>query len=231
MFDYENEFDEEVDLEGEESTYGENQDINEDGTEATNHEKPKANDVPLSRFLEEKQKRKDLEKRLRSYEDNEVKNKYKEKWVNKGFEDDYAEAQADIEYKIHLQDAKLKDMELDAEISTLSKEDEYFSDATSYKSEIKAKMKEKGLTAEEAYLILRKKSRNREVQIDMEQKELAGKRGNGSVNTNPTSSPSNPRNPYPLDDADKKALLGLQRMMPSAGWNAEKYYKSRYGKK
>ena len=45
-----------------------------------------------------------------------------------------------------------------------------------------------------------------------------------------TSSASSPKNPYPLDEADTKALEGLQKMQPDRNWTAEKFYKQRYGK-
>lgn len=229
MLENEYEYDESLDNADNEATENE-QDESTELEETQEESKPKSKDVPLSRFLEEKQKRKELEKRLRNYENNELKGKFKEKWLGKGFEDDYAEEQANIEYRIHLQDQKLREMEIDSEISDLAKDDDYFADAISYKSEIKAKMKEKNLSAEEAYLILRKKSRDRELATDNEQKEILRKRSDGVKQNNLTSSSASPKNPYPLDAADKKALAGLQRMQPDAGWTAEKFYKSRYQK-
>ena len=91
-------------------------------------------------------------------------------------------------------------------------------------------MKKKDLTAEEAYNVLRGKQRQRELKEDGEQKDLAKRRSQGTRQKSPGPAASlNPKNPYPLDDVDKKALKSLQKAQPSANWTVEKYYKMMKG--
>jgi hypothetical protein len=107
--------------------------------------------------------------------------------------------------------------------------DNFFSDAPTYKNEIQKVIKDykaKGIEidAEEAYFKVRGKSRMREYRTDIEQKALLDRR-NGDDKKLPASTPKAPKDPYPLDDVDKKALEGLQKAQPSAGWTAERYFK------
>ena len=210
-------------------------------------EKPKvADQVPLSVLLEEKKRRKDLEKRLRQLEDKELeaetlteKQKIKQRYTSQGYDENIADLLAEdyatlkSEIKKTVLHNNRKDY-LDEEIEDLSR-DSFYSDATAYQKEIKSKLSEfksKGieLSVEDAYNLVRNpKIKLKELKEDSEQKTLLNRR-NDTKTIIPNASASIPKNPYPLDDVDKKALVGLQTSQPNSNWTAEKYYKIRYGK-
>jgi hypothetical protein len=227
----------------EEST---NEEVIEDGlqeegqeNEEVDQEEEKENKVPLASLLEEKKKRKELEKRLRALEEKELdssildeKLKIKQKYIQKGYDEDFADSLAEdfASLKSELKKSTRKDQDtLDEDIEDLASQDVFYSDAMAYKKEIKSKIgefKKKGheLSVEDAYTLIRGKTRAKELKEDLEQKEILSKRGAPKSKTINASS-SAPKNPYPLDDADKKALERLQRRQPESSWTAEKYYK------
>ena len=199
--------------------------------------------VPLATLLEEKKRRKELEKRLRILEEKELdsdiistRSKIKQKYINKGYAEDLAESLAedfaDLRGELRRSKVEKKDY-LDEEIDDLAR-DSFYSDAAAFKKEIKAKLKEfsdKGVTleVEDAYNLVRSpKAKLREVKEDTEQKELVRKASETKKTVTPNASGSSPKNPYPLDEDDKKALSHFQKLYPEGGWTAEKYYKIRH---
>ena len=219
-----------IDENNQESTSQENYSNSNDGQEST-YEGQKEDvlveeKVPLSVFLEEKRKRKELEKETRKYREDNTRSEIKAKWISKGYDEDFANEQSSIEYGLKELQETLNNTKLDNEILELSNEDAFFKDAVTYKAEIKQKMKEKNVTAEEAYLLLRGKTRRLELTEDIEQKNLLNRReASQAKNVIPNASSSKPTNPYPLDDSDKKALAELKKFQPNAGWDDAKYYK------
>lgn len=230
--EFENEdFDQELDENFEDVEEIEELDIEDEVTESEeiDSEKPKKNEtVPLSKYLEEKSKRKNYEKKLKEQEDSGIQAQLIEKWENQGFDRDTAIQYASVEYNQYVIQQKLAKLEAENEIADLTKKDGFYADALTYKNEIQKLMQSKNLNAEEAYSVLRGKQRQLELKDDTEQKELYKRRGKNSAKLS-TSASINPKNPYPLDDTDKKALLGLQKAQPNANWNAEKYYKMMKG--
>jgi len=202
--------------------------------------------VPLATLLEEKKRRKTLEKKLREFEtkqlDDSLQNKRRalvDKYKSQGYDEDFANSLADdltgITQEVRTsikkeKDALLFDKEVDEEISDLSQTDSFYSDASLYKREIKSKISEfrnqgADLSVEDAYNLVRSKTRYREIQEEIEQKKILDRRNAPNKGATPNASPTAPKNPYPLDDDDKKALEGLKRIMPEAQWTTEKYYK------
>jgi hypothetical protein len=196
--------------------------------------------VPEATFLEEKKKRKELERRLREFEEKNVdkdvaidKANIKKKYVDKGYDEDLAETIAEDMANLRAEFRKsrfsdLDDSTIDDDLKELAR-DNFFKDASVYKKEIStaiSEAKKKGieLSAEDAYFKVRGKTRLKEYQTEIEQLALL-KRKETEEKEIPQSSPKSPKDPYPLDEADKKALEGLQKAMPSAGWTPEKYFK------
>lgn len=196
--------------------------------------------VPEATFLETKRKLKETERLLREFKEKDVekdslltKTQLKQKYIDKGFDEELADSLAEefATLKSEVKKASFKELDnsaIDDDLKELSR-DSFFSDAPTYKNEIQALVKDykaKGieLDVEEAYFKIRGKSRMREYRTDIEQKALLD-RQKGEDKKLPASTPKAPKDPYPLDDTDKKALEGLQRLDAKGGWNAEKYYK------
>lgn len=205
-------------------------------SEPTEKEKEKEiNLVPLNTFLEEKKKRKELEKRLRQLEEKELdveilteRQKIKQKYVDRGYQEDLADLIAEdySNLKGELKRSTLsKKDHLDEDIEDLARDD-FYSDAVSFQKEIKAKVKEfKNISVEDAYNLVRNpKIKYKELNEDSEQKRILKRRNESSNNTILNASASSPKNPYPLDDNDKKALIKLQELQPTTGWTIEKYF-------
>jgi hypothetical protein len=204
------------------------------------HKEPDNDKVPLSVHLQTKKELKELKKRLRESEerdiDNDLKNTREQiirKYTEKGYDEELANMLADdiVGIKSEVKKSKLNNIDdstLDEELADLSK-DKFFEDAPTFKKDIQARVseyKKKGieLSVEDAYISLRGKNRLKEIQTDIEQKASL-KRREGEEKQVPSSTSAAPKNPYPLDDADKKALEGLQKAQPNGGWTPEKYYK------
>jgi hypothetical protein len=104
-----------------------------------------------------------------------------------------------------------------------------------YKKEIVEKVKkyrkaDPDFSIDEALALIKpSKIRYGEIKTDVEQKQALERRKVEGKKV-ATSSASSPKNPYPLDEEDKKALEGLQKAQPNRNWTAEKFYKQRYGK-
>ena len=201
--------------------------------------------VPLATLLEEKKRRKEIEKRLRELEEKELdheilidKKKISEKYINSGYEEALANMIAEdvAGLKRELRKNNLSKVDyLDEEIQDLSR-DVFYSDASSYGKEIKSKITEfktKGidLSVEDAYNLVRNpRLKFKEIKEDTEQKDLLNRRQTSKTNSVPNASASAPKNPYPLTSDDKKALAKLQEMQPNNGWDVKKFYEMMYKK-
>jgi len=148
--------------------------------------------------------------------------------INRG----YPEAEAWIlasekvanEMKIQQAQDKYEVKLFEIELKELAKTDNFFADALTFKDEILSKMRKYDCDIQDAYMLVRGPSRNREYQLQQEQRAKA--KQTQKPRKLETSSAQPMKSKYQLDDADKKALAGLQKMMPDAGWTAEKYYNS-----
>lgn len=203
-------------------------DVPVEDTQTVQNNPLKRNDsVPISVYLSEKERRKKAEQQLNLLYETSERESIKKQWLSDGYDEKFAEAMALIQSDLALQKRKSKSEILDDEILSLAKSDPFFEDAEAYKSDIAALMESKGVSAENAYMILRGRARTREIREDVEQLRLANKRVEPVAPTEPvTISSGAPQNPYPLDANDHKALEALQKSQPWAQWTAEKYYKT-----
>lgn len=212
------------------------QGTDQDTDQGTDEEK-----VPLSTHLEEKKKRKSLEKKIRELEEKELdssilheKETIKKKYIDKGYDEDLAVLIADdlINIKSEFKKSKLKEKRnnsFEDDLKELSRQS-YYNDALTFKKEIKTKIDEFSkngidLSPEDAYQLVRGKTRIKEFITDTEQKEALRRRSEESSSKVPNASSVSPKNPFPLDESDKRALAGLQKLQPASGWTAEKYWK------
>lgn len=191
--------------------------------------------VPLKKFLSEKQRRKEVEKKLRELEDKQVdsevitkRNSIKDKYIKAGYDEELASMLAEDIASVY-KDTKKKDTDtiFDEEIADLVESDSLYKDAHLYKEQIRPLMKN-GLSAEEAYIKLRGKTILREARINQEQVSLGRRKEVENKNVPVSKGGGKATNPYPLDDKDRSALKSLQESFPDAGWTAEKYYKTIY---
>lgn len=192
--------------------------------EPEENEEEKEDKIPLAKYMEEKKKRQAYEKRLSSIEEEQEKTRLKESFLDRGYFQDEAERLADERIKSKAELDQIKDKQIDYEISDLSKTDSFYSDALSWKDEIKQKMKKLNIPAEEAYMLLRGKTRVHEIKTQSEQLNLA-KRREAEGKRVENAEPGPAKDKYKLDETDRKALNQLQKAQPDAGWTAEKYWK------
>jgi hypothetical protein len=197
--------------------------------------------VPLNKFLEEKKKRKELERKMREFESKEQDQKEKdalEKIRNIAKEKDFDEDTADMFATLFKETMAFQPKKSDpltqqinediAEIAELNP------DISKYKTEISEKVKKfakvgEELTVEEAYRLVAPQSlKLNEMQTDLEQKN-ALKRRESYENKQLNSSSKELTSKIKLDEVDRKALAGLQKYQPEAGWNEEKYFKTMKG--
>lgn len=191
-------------------------------------------------LLKERKRRQEVEMRLKELEGKfldesfrATKTELKQQYVNDGFTDEVAERLAERDAKHDMRIGKLESAittiasPVDNALKELADSDEFFSDAMSYKNEIAEKMKaHKGITHEEAYMLVHGKDRtqelkqNIEVRTRYEKQEVAQK-------AVPAAASGKSKELYPLDEEDKKTLKTLQSLDPGGNWTAEKFYKNK----
>jgi hypothetical protein len=145
-----------------------------------------------------------------------------------GYTEDAAKAEAEDRYQSKQRLDKVEQRLLESDIRELSKSNDVYADAMTYKDDIRAKMQELSIDAEQAYLLVRGSSRMKEIATATEQRALA-KRGATSEKRVESSSATSVKAPFNLSATDRKALKGLQEAQPDMGWTAEKYHKLFYG--
>lgn len=196
----------------------------------------KEDKIPLTKYMQEKKRRKDLEKRLRdleeksmSQESKERANSIKQLVQERGYDEGVADLFSDMFNEITKQIPKVDRFEQEI----LEDIQDYADDnpeVLKYKKEIVEKVKkyrkaDPDFSVEDALSLIKpSKIRYSELKTDIEQKQALERRKVEGKKV-ATSSASSPKNPYPLDEADKKALEGLQKAQPDKNWTAEKYWK------
>lgn len=192
--------------------------------EAKSKPEPKQDSVPLAKYLAEKKKRQEYEKVLAQQAAEKEKMQLVQQLIERGWPEYEAAIQAEEKIKQKQESEQLKSKLLDLDIKELAGSDPFYADAYSFKDDIKAKMRELGVSAEEAYMLLRGRVRTREIQLENEQRAAARRKETAPKRID-TAPPTPPKSPYKLDDDDKKALAKLQEVQPDAGWTVEKYWK------
>lgn len=180
---------------------------------------PKEKTVPLNKFLSEKQKRKELERRLAEMERRSAEDpaqKFVEKYKSLGFDEDAAKAIAeDFAHIIKQTAAKPKDT-LGEEIEDLVEEHEFFDDAKSWEKEIREAIASgKASTPREAYLLIR--------DPDERAREIANRGSAPKTNkAMPVSKPAEPKSDA-LTAEEREELEEMKRVQPWAKWDADSY--------
>lgn len=189
--------------------------------------KPKRSDmVPLAKLQTEKRKRQELERILAQQQAQQEELRLYHAYVEQGFPEQLAQTWAKGAVQQRMEQDEIKSKLLKLEIRDLAKSDEFYADAESFASEIIGLMREKQLDAGQAYLLIRGQTRLKEVELNRQQRELARKKE--PVKKVESSTPTKVKDPYPLDDVDKKTLAELQKAAPEKGWTKEKYWKIKH---
>ena len=145
-----------------------------------------------------------------------------------GYTEDAAKAEAEDRYQSKQRLDKVEQRLLESDIRELSKSNDVYADAMTYKDDIRAKMQELSIDAEQAYLLVRGSSRMKEVATAAEQRALA-KRGESEGKRVESSSATSVKTPYKLSAKEQEALQALKDYQPEANWTPEKYHKMFHG--
>lgn len=200
----------------------------------------KERNVPEATFLAEKKRRKELERKLRELEESKMdseilarKSAKVKELVEKGFDETVAHEMANMLSEALAEVRSVSRRKSEDELFMEDLEDlasePYYSDIKGYAKDIKAKMdKVKGLTIEEAYLLVRGPARSREVKTEVEQKAALDRRKAADKKVADSTPPAKAKD-MKLDADDLKALARLQEMQPDAGWTKKKYFETMKG--
>jgi len=220
-------------------------DLENDSVDEVDKTEQEDQSVPLSTYLELKNKYKSTKKEYAELKDKtidkdllEYKENIKNKYVKEGYNEDLAEMLANdlSEMRASIQQRDSKYAYIEEDIEDLSS-DPIFRDIGDYKESIIEKIKEtkkKGydLTVEDAYIIVSRgntRTKLKDRKINDTQREILNRKNKGTTTMNVATSSSNSSTPkYKLDQDDRKALIELQKMQPDAKWTPEKYYKMRH---
>lgn len=228
--------DEENEIESDEETAEE--DVSE-----TKSEKSKSDYLPVSKYMEEKRRRKQVEEELRKLQAEKMSHeklakidKVRNLAKDKGYDDDMADLLGsfadELLSSIPTSAGKSEDDYLVDEIRDAQ---EYggLKEAMKYKDQIIARVKKNGLTIEEAYRLevgntsrkLQNEKRTQEEQVAAIKRRQAA--GDKVVSAATDSSKSSV---VTLNAEDRKLLEDLKRTQPNNNWTAEKFakYKSMY---
>lgn len=196
--------------------------------------------VPLKTFLELKGELKELKRKQAEFEDTKIsestrtyREKMKQKWIDRGYDEDMAKAMAEdlteVVNTLHAGNETNTDRLIKAEIDELSAVDDY-TDIVSYKDRIVDTIK-KGKTAgleigvEQAYFMLAGNTKIKEIKNKQTVLNRLNNNNKGKSEL-PTGQGDAKETKYQLDADDKKALAGLQKMQPEMNWTAKKYFET-----
>jgi hypothetical protein len=199
--------------------------------------------VPLSTFLEVKNKLRSEKRKNAEFEDARLskiilnkKEEIRQMFIDRGYASDAAEDMAALGVtfmeEIYKDKQTNADKIIEEEISDLSKDD-FYSDIGKYKNEIKetirkAKTADLNLTAEQAYMMLAgDKTKMKEYKVKQEVIESVKGTNRKPTKNIPGAQAKGKSNPYKLDEDDKAALKLLKEMQPDFGWDEKKYWESR----
>ena len=202
--------------------------------EITEEVEEESKSVPLDTFLSTKKRAKEAEKRIKELEDkfyskekNEKITNIRNKFKEQGYDDAFIDLQIEM-YEDTLSamspGKKDEDALLIEEIKDLA---EYHGkkDALRYKEQIIAKVKNNGLTVEEAYTLSCRnapKVYETEVRTQVEQLNAAKRRKapDKVLNSSGSSTQS-----VSLNNEDRKMLATMQKLQPDRNWTAAKLKK------
>jgi hypothetical protein len=207
--------------------------------ENTGEESTVKNEIPLHTFLDEKRRRKELEKRVREFEQEKMSKdkvekieKIRSKVKEKGYDDDFADLLGAITDELYSAIPKSSGKsEDDFLIDEIRDAQDYggLKDAIKYKDQIIARMKKNGLTVEEAYRLevgskqreLNSEKRTQEEQIAaMKRRQAAGDKAVSSASDSSKTS-------YSLTAEEKKEFEAMKKLRPDRELTVEKFKKLR----
>lgn len=233
---------ENLQAEEEDQIESESENTEEDSSEEK-IEKNKSDYLPVSKYMEEKRRRRQVEEELRKLKAEKMSNEKSSKIErlrnlakDKGYDDDLADLLGNFadELLSSIPNSAGKS-EDDFLVEEIRDAQEYggLKEAMKYKDQIIARVKKNGLTIEEAYRLevgnkareLQNEKRTKEEQIAaMKRRQAAGDK---VVSAATDSSKSNTAT---LNAEDRKLLEHLKRTQPNNNWTAEKFakYKTMY---
>jgi len=188
--------------------------------------------VPLDTFLQQKKRAKEAEKRIRELEEkflskerNEKLSKIRNKFKEKGYDDDFIDLQTEIYDDLYSTLAQPKSNENDLLVEEIRDLAEYggYKDALQHKDKIIEKVKNNGLTVEEAYLLASRtapKVYQNEIRTQAEQLNAAKRRSLSAdkvLNSSGTKAES-----ISLNNEEREMLEFLKRTQPNNNWTAER---------
>lgn len=197
--------------------------------------------VPLATFLELKKQYKEAKGQLAEHEDSRhseeitaKKQSIRNKWIDKGFDEDTADAISQEIAGIYEELGKARKSEADVllseEINDLSK-DNFYSDIQQHEAAIKSKIRQfakagEKISVEDAYLLIAgPRTKMKEQRLKSEAISSATSDNTSQANV-PTATGSSPQNIYNLDADDRAALAQLKTMQPGFNWDEKKYYET-----
>lgn len=190
--------------------------------------------VPLDTFLSTKKRAKEAEKRIRELEEkflskerNDKLTNFKNKLREKGYDEDFISIQTEMYDDLYSSVAQPKSNEDDLLVEEIKDLAEYGgkADALQYKDKIIEKVKNNGLTVEEAYLLASRtapKVYQSEVRTQVEQINAAKRRKNADATLNSSGGGSAS---VSLNADEKQMLETMRKMYPDRNWTAEKLKK------
>ena len=189
--------------------------------------------VPLDTFLSTKKRAKEAEKRIRELEEkfmskerNDKITSLQNKLREKGYDEDFISIQTEMYDDLYSSLAP-KSNEDDLLVEEIKDLAEYGgkADALQYKDKIIEKVKNNGLTVEEAYLLASRtapKVYQSEVRTQVEQINAAKRRKNADATLNSSGGGSAS---VSLNADEKQMLETMRKMYPDRNWTAEKLKK------
>lgn len=189
--------------------------------------------VPLDTFLSTKKRAKEAEKRIRELEEkfmskerNDKITSLQNKLREKGYDEDFISIQTEMYDDLYSSLAP-KSNEDDLLVEEIKDLAEYGgkADALQYKDKIVEKVKNNGLTVEEAYLLASRtapKVYQSEVRTQVEQINAAKRRKNADATLNSSGGGSAS---VSLNADEKQMLETMRKMYPDRNWTAEKLKK------
>lgn len=197
---------------------------NPEAPEEPELQKTKSDNVPLSKYMQEKKRRQEVERALRERDLKDEKDKIFRDHISRGYPETEALRLTEEKLEAHKEREESRSFRMDLEIERLTKEP-FFADAEAFSEDLKDLMKKNNkLTARQAYMMFRGEARVKEVQTEQELRNL-NKRRKAESKKIVNASPSAPKTPYKLTKDDKKAIVGLRKAQPDVNWTPEKYFK------
>ncbi len=202
--------------------------VKEEAQVEAKKEAPPSDYVPLSKYMEERKRRQQLERERELDKAERAKGEIAKRFLDMGYSEEQAKAEAEDRYAQQRRVDEVEKRLALAEIRDLSKQGSLYAGADKYTDEIYQAMKQYGIDARKAYFLVcdpdNIAATLKEEQTQQEQRNLL-KRREAEEKKVETAAPEKTETRWKLDDDDRKALRELQRAQPDKGWTEEEYAK------